>query len=112
VLPFAATLASDQIFQAFLGEGSRAFLYGHTYCGNPLGAAVALEVLKVYADERVVEGVFERALLIEKTFRRLTDLEGIVDARSRGMCGALDLAGGSGYLERGGWKVYDRALAQ
>ena len=112
VLPFAATVASEQIFQAFLGEGSRAFLYGHTYCGNPLGAAVALEVLKIYAEERVVEGVAERALLIEKTFQRLADLEGVVDARFLGMCGALDLAGNSGYLERGGWKVYERALAR
>jgi adenosylmethionine---8-amino-7-oxononanoate aminotransferase len=110
VLPFAATLTTDRVFEAFLGGASRAFLYGHTYCGNPLGAAVALEVLKVYADEEVMAGIPERSLLIEKTFRRLSALDGVVDARSLGMCGALDLAGGRGYLERGGWKVYERAL--
>ena len=36
---------------------ARAFLYGHTYCGNPLGAAVAREVLAIYRDEPIVAGV-------------------------------------------------------
>ena len=42
-LPLAATLSSEQIFSAFLGEPQefRAFYYGHTYTGNPLAAAVA-----------------------------------------------------------------------
>jgi len=110
VLPFAATLATNQVFEAFLGASSRAFLYGHTYCGNPLGAAVAREVLKIYSDEHVVEGIAQRSRLIEETFQRLSTLEGVLDARSLGMCGALDLAGTRGYLERGGWKVYERAL--
>ncbi|MGC3972020.1 MAG: aminotransferase class III-fold pyridoxal phosphate-dependent enzyme [Pirellulales bacterium] len=53
-LPLAATLATDEIFAAFLGpyESSRQFYHGHTYCGNPLGAAVALASLDVFAEER------------------------------------------------------------
>jgi len=56
-LPLAATLSSERIFSAFLGEPQefRAFFYGHTYTGNPLAAAVARANLKIFRDERVVE---------------------------------------------------------
>ena len=38
--------------RAFLGAADRAFYYGHSYCGNPLGAAMAREVLAVYREEQ------------------------------------------------------------
>ncbi len=46
LLPMGATLATPRIFEGFLGLPARAFYYGHTFCGHPLGAAVALEVLR------------------------------------------------------------------
>jgi adenosylmethionine-8-amino-7-oxononanoate aminotransferase len=56
-LPLAATLASEPIFDAFLGEPHeyRAFYYGHTYTGNPLAASAALANLGLFRDERVIE---------------------------------------------------------
>ncbi len=57
MLPLAATLATDRIFEGFLGDPDRAFFYGHSFCGNPLGAAVAGEVLRVFDDEKVLEQV-------------------------------------------------------
>ena len=48
-LPMAATLASERIFEGFLGSPERTFFYGHTFCGNPLGAAVAREVVRCCA---------------------------------------------------------------
>ncbi len=47
-LPLAATLTTDEIFNAFLGRADegRTFFHGHTYTGNPLGAAVALASLE------------------------------------------------------------------
>lgn len=58
-LPLAATLSSEKIFKAFLGEPQefRAFYYGHTYTGNPLAAAVAIANLKLFRDERVIERI-------------------------------------------------------
>lgn len=110
ILPIAATLTTSQVYDGFLGDPSRAFYYGHTYCGNPLGAAVAAEVLSIYRDERVVEEVTPRASMIAQCFADLGALPGVEAARSRGMCGALNLSGGTGYLERGGWDVFHRAL--
>ncbi len=46
-LPLAATLATQPIFDAFLGEYAefRTFFHGHSYTGNALGCAVARESL-------------------------------------------------------------------
>src|SRR5439155_1404264 len=47
-LPLAATLATQKIFDAFLGEPSegKTFFHGHTYTGNPLACAAALASLE------------------------------------------------------------------
>ena len=47
-LPLAATLTTEAIHQPFLGRHSegRTFFHGHTFSGNPLGCAVALESLR------------------------------------------------------------------
>lgn len=112
LLPFAATVTTGRIFDGFLGDASRAFYYGHTFCGNPLGAAVAREVLRIYTDERVLEGVLPRAERIARAFRELAAVEGVAASRSLGVMGALELAGPSGYLQRAGWRVYEKALAR
>jgi adenosylmethionine-8-amino-7-oxononanoate aminotransferase len=110
MLPMAATLATHEIFAAFLGEPSRAFLHGHTFCGNPLGARLAREVLSVYRDERIVERARPKAASIRRAFDAIGTLPGVENARSLGMVGAVDLAGSSGYLADSGWRVYDEAL--
>lgn len=61
ILPFGATLASERVFSGFLGASNRALYYGHSYCGNPLGAAIAREVLAVYRDEDVMGQVARKA---------------------------------------------------
>ena len=108
MLPMAATLATHEVFSAFLGDASRAFLHGHTFCGNPLGARVAREVLAVYRDEQVLERARPKAEAIRRAFTALGALPGVENARSLGMVGALDLGGG-GYLAESGWRVYEEA---
>jgi adenosylmethionine-8-amino-7-oxononanoate aminotransferase len=112
VLPMGATLATPRIFEGFLGDAGRAFHYGHTFCGNPLGAAVALEVLRVFADERVLERAKPKAERIASAFAAMAVLPGVACTRSLGMLGALELAGDAGYLARAGWRVYEEARAR
>jgi adenosylmethionine-8-amino-7-oxononanoate aminotransferase len=109
MLPMAATLATHEVFAAFLGDASRAFLHGHTFCGNPLGARLAREVLAVYRDERVLERARPKAQAIRSAFEALGSVPGVLGARSLGMVGALDLDA-SGYLGESGWRVYEAAL--
>lgn len=110
-LPMGATLVSERVFDAFRGDKQRALYYGHTFCGNPLGAAVAREVLAVYRDERVLAQVAAKAPLIAAAFARIAALPGVARVRSLGMIGAADLVdtGTSGYLGTAGWRVYDEA---
>jgi adenosylmethionine-8-amino-7-oxononanoate aminotransferase len=110
LLPMAATLVTPRLFEGFSGGPERAFLYGHTFCGNPLGAAVAREVLSVYREERILECSRPKAERIAQAFRELGSLPGVTATRSLGMMGALDLGNAQGYLERGGWRVYTEAL--
>ena len=112
LLPMGATLSTPRVFEGFLGDPERAFYYGHTFCGNPLGAATALEVLQVYEDEHVLERAKPKALSIARAFAAMASLPGVASVRSLGMIGALDLAGDSGYLARAGWRVYAEARAR
>lgn len=42
LLPLSATLASDSIFEAFLGDGKKdALLHGHSYTAHAIGCSVA-----------------------------------------------------------------------
>ncbi|MEN8183268.1 MAG: adenosylmethionine--8-amino-7-oxononanoate transaminase [Myxococcota bacterium] len=109
MLPMGATLANDRLFDGFLEDSDRAFLYGHSYCGNPLGTAVAVEVLRVFEEEKVLEGVRRRARRIAAAFEAMAELAAVSATRSLGMIGALDLAGDEGYLAYTGWAVYEEA---
>jgi adenosylmethionine-8-amino-7-oxononanoate aminotransferase len=111
ILPFAATLSNQRVFEAFLGDPSKAFYYGHTYCGNPLGAAVALEVLEIYHDEEILSRAQAKSQRLRHAFEELGRREYVSQSRSLGMCGALELrADQTGYLSRSGWVVFEEAL--
>jgi adenosylmethionine---8-amino-7-oxononanoate aminotransferase len=116
IVPMGAVLAREHVFAAFRGGRDRAFLYGHTFCGNPIGAAVAREVLAVFRDEAVLAHTSRLAPLIARAFERLASLPGVARVRSIGMIGAADLAmpegGPSGYLGALGWRVYEEARAR
>jgi adenosylmethionine---8-amino-7-oxononanoate aminotransferase len=109
LLPMAATLSTPRVFEGFLGRADRAFHYGHTFCGNPLGAAVALEVLAIFEEERVLEAARPKAARIAAAFGAMASLPGVERVRALGMIGALDLAGEAGYLADAGWRVYEEA---
>ncbi len=53
-LPMAATLTTQEVFDAFLGkyEGFKTFFHGHSYTGNQLGSAAALASLKLLENDK------------------------------------------------------------
>jgi adenosylmethionine-8-amino-7-oxononanoate aminotransferase len=94
-LPLAATLAREEIFEAFLGshESRRAFYHGHTFTGNPLAAAVALENIAklrgLIAGGTLRERIRCFGLLLDEAFSGDPRVTGI---RQRGLAAALDIA--------------------
>jgi adenosylmethionine-8-amino-7-oxononanoate aminotransferase len=110
LFPFAATIANERIYDGFRGGRDRAFLYGHSYCGNPLGCAVAREVLAVYRDEAVLDRVQAIAPRIEAAFHAIAaEHPSLSRPRAIGAIGAIDL-GDHGYLDDRGWRVYEAGL--
>jgi adenosylmethionine-8-amino-7-oxononanoate aminotransferase len=112
LFPMGATLVTDRIYDSFRGDPHRALWYGHTFCGNPLGAAIAREVLAIFAEEQIVARTQAKAAKITAAFARIASVSGVARVRSLGMTGAADLSPGAsdtGYLGRAGWRVYEEA---
>lgn len=111
LLPMGAALVTEDVFDAFRGGKDRTLYYGHTFCGHPLGAALAREVLAIYRDEAVVAEAAAKAPRIRAAFERIAALPGVERVRSVGMIGAADLAptGAGGYFGDAGWRVYEEA---
>ncbi len=62
-LPLAATLTTEKIFNAFLGETweGKTFFHGHTYTGNPLACAAAIASLELFERDQLVKSVEDKA---------------------------------------------------
>jgi len=93
-LPLAATVATGEVFNAFLGDGSQSktFQHGHTYGGNPLAAAAALASLDVLEQERVLEQMEPKIVQLAEILAGLQDHPHVAETRQIGLIGAVQLA--------------------
>ena len=90
-ITMAATLATTEIWKAFLGDSSRTFYHGHTYSGNPLAAAAALANLDIFETEQTMVNVRERTKQLADLLKPLTDHHHVGDVRQRGLIVAIEL---------------------
>ncbi len=92
-LPLAATLATDEIWQAFLGryDESKTFFHGHTYGGNPLGAAVALATLDVFEEEQTLANMKPKIARLAEHLKRIAAHPNVGDVRQRGLIAGIEL---------------------
>ena len=74
-LPLAATLVTDEIYDAFLGDPwlGRTFYHGHTYTGNPLACAAALASLRLIDDNDVVGNARRIEAVMRRELASLTE---------------------------------------
>jgi adenosylmethionine-8-amino-7-oxononanoate aminotransferase len=112
-LPVAATLVTDEIYNAFLGDYAslRTFFHGHTYGGNPLGAAVALANLDVFEEERTLEQLPPKIERLASHLRRIAERPHVGHVRQRGLIAGIELVQDKAtkraypWTERRGWQV-------
>jgi adenosylmethionine-8-amino-7-oxononanoate aminotransferase len=92
-LPLAATLATGEIWNAFLGayEESKTFFHGHTYGGNPLGAAVALETLEVFEEEETLKHLKPKIARLAEHLARIAEQPHVGDVRQCGLIAGIEL---------------------
>ena len=92
-LPLAATLPTEEIFNAFLGDYTefKTFFHGHSYTGNQLGCAAALANLRVFEEERVLERLSVISDQLSVGLEQFRQLPHVGDVRHIGMIGAVEL---------------------
>jgi adenosylmethionine-8-amino-7-oxononanoate aminotransferase len=92
-LPLAATLTTNDVYSAFLGTAreSKTFYHGHTYGGNPLGAAVALATLRVFEEEETLEALVPKVKRLSERLESLAALPHVGDVRQRGLIAGIEL---------------------
>ena len=92
-LPLAATLATDEVYDAFLGEFHefKTFFHGHTYSGNPLAAAVSLASLDIFEKDRVLEKLIPKIEALGERLGQMAAHPHVGDVRQRGFMVGLEL---------------------
>ncbi|MDD3654952.1 MAG: adenosylmethionine--8-amino-7-oxononanoate transaminase [Desulfotomaculaceae bacterium] len=92
-LPLAATLTTDEVYEAFLGAHweNKTFFHGHTYTGNPVACASALANIRLFEDERVIDGLQEKILFLKEGLKKFTGLDHVGDIRQKGLMVGIEL---------------------
>jgi len=119
-LPLSVTLSTDAIFEAFYDDyaSQKAFLHSHSYTGNPLACAVAVEVLNIFEEERVLDRLAPKMELLDRHAPRFEALPHVGEFRRCGMVAAVEMVSDKRgkvpypWQERRGLEVYRRALAK
>ena len=117
-LPLAATLTTEDIYQAFYDDyaKNKTFQHGHTFTANPVATAAALASLRVFQEENTLARVAEVIRPFHRDMDAFRELPYVGDVRCIGMIGALELVEDKNSKrpfpseERIGWQVYQAGL--
>jgi adenosylmethionine-8-amino-7-oxononanoate aminotransferase len=92
-LPLAATLATREIYEAFLAEPEegKTFFHGHTFTGNPLGCAAALASLQLFDRNRVLENAAALERLMAGRLEELAAHPHVGEVRQKGIMAGIEL---------------------
>lgn len=92
-LPLAATMTTEEVYSAFFATAAeeKTFQHGHTYGGNPLGAAVALANLDVFEEEKTLENLKPKIELLARRLAQFRDHPNVGDVRQCGLIAGIEL---------------------
>ncbi len=92
-LPLAATLTTDEVFDAFLGDYSekKTFFHGHTYTANPLGCVAAIANLDLFKKDNLIEKIKAVSLESQSFLDKISELDHVGDIRHKGLMFGLEL---------------------
>jgi adenosylmethionine---8-amino-7-oxononanoate aminotransferase len=92
-MPLAATLATERIYEGFLGDPAegRTFFHGHTYTGNPLACAAALANLDAFEQEGTLAQLQPKIALLGELLEGVAAMPEVAEVRHRGTMVGIDL---------------------
>jgi adenosylmethionine---8-amino-7-oxononanoate aminotransferase len=119
-LPLSAVVTTETVYEAFYDEYVKlnAFLHSHSFTGNPLACAAALETLRIFADDDVLAGNRSLAAHMGALAREFEDHPHVAEVRQRGMILAIELVKHKArrepyaWQERRGLRVYRHGLTR
>ncbi len=120
-LPLSCVLTTDAVFDAFYHDyvDDMAFLHSHSYTGNPLACAAAVETLRIFEDEDVINANRPKIAHLQAAVRqRFSGHKHVADIRSTGWITAVELMADPASKTPFDWKarlglqIYRQALSR
>lgn len=92
-LPLAATLTTEEVYSAFLGEYRelKTFFHGHSYSGNPLACSAALASLEIFEKEHTLEKLKGKISFLKDKLQLFLDLPHVGEVRQKGFMVGIEL---------------------
>lgn len=96
--PFSAFMINDRVYEPIAEESGRIGVLGHGYTGggHPVGAAVALENIKIIEERDLVANAAARGVELQAGLAELANHPLVGEARGVGLIGALELVAPEG----------------
>ena len=118
-MPLAVTLATEEIYTAFLGEFRelKTFFHGHSYTGNPLACAAALACLDIFEREETLKNLLPKTDILESRLKDISGLAHVGDVRNKGFMAGIEMVKDRetrepyDWEDKMGWKVARHALS-
>ena len=117
-LPLAATLTTDEIYDAFYADYSKnkTFYHGHTYTANPLSTAAGFASLELFEKENTLKNTAASISTFHQAIQKFREIPIVGDVRYIGMVAAFELVKDREtkkpfpFEDRIGLKVYKKGL--
>ena len=117
-IPLAATITTDKIYNAFYDDFStlKTFYHGHSFTGNPVACAIAVENLKIMEEEKIIENLEPKIKKLKSCLEKFKTLSHVGDVRNTGMICAVEMVRNKttkepyAFTERIGHRVFKSAL--
>lgn len=120
-MPMSVVMTTNEVYGCFYGDYKerKSFLHSHTYSGNAMACAIALENLKIFEEDNIIEQNRKKGELIKKlTVEKAKCLEHIGEVRSIGMITEIEIVRDKKTKEeylwhmRVGYEIYKIALSK
>jgi len=94
-LPLAATLTTQKIYNRFKGpyKDFKTFFHGHTYTGNPLAAAVAIESINIFEKEHTIQKLQPKIKYLTDKLKEISAYSKIKEVRQLGFMVGIEIKG-------------------
>ena len=118
-MPMSICVTTQDIYDAFYADYStgKAFMHSHTYAGNPLGCAAAIEVLNILKDEEIIQKAQGKALYFNNLIKeKFESNKHVGEVRHIGLINAIELVKDRATRDafdsklRLGYQIYKKAL--